>query len=470
MIDENEIEIIILKSKNDLEIALIPLGATLCSCKYKGKELTLNYPIPELIKRRTNSKEENIERDPYYGCIVGRFANRICNGKFNLNNKSYNLAINNGPNALHGGLKGFDSKIWEVINIDINSDDGNNSVLFKYTSVDGEEGYPGTLDVYVRYTITENNGLYIDYEAKLTDDTKVSTIINLTNHTYWNLSGFPSSSSSSSVSSTILEQETEAIHEGHTLYMNCSRYLPVTENSIPIGELESVKDTPFDFYYDDNADNNNVGGNKNENNFRRSRKSMKQILNVGENSDSNRIGIDHCYVVNVMNTNNSNGTSIGSDNDDTELVDIIKEINELPIIGMLAARSGESSSSSPSPGGNTPKLNLVADVSHDKSGTRMVVYSSKPGVQLYTANWLEVPIAGATSTSNNCNSHLQHNAICLETQYYPDSINQPSLLKHNVNNSDNKNDNNIDESGRGDAHLHPGQVYRHRTYHQFTDV
>ena len=132
MIDENEIEIILLKSKNDLEIALIPLGATLCSCKYKGKELTLNYPIPELIKRRTNSKEENIERDPYYGCIVGRFANRICNGKFNLNNKSYNLAINNGPNALHGGLKGFDSKIWEVINIDINSDDGNNSVLFKY--------------------------------------------------------------------------------------------------------------------------------------------------------------------------------------------------------------------------------------------------------------------------------------------------------------------------------------------------
>ena len=160
----NSCKSIILTSK-DLEITVIPLGATLCSCKYKGKELTLNYPISELIQRRTShNKEKDIERDPYYGCIVGRVANRICNGKFNLNNQSYNLAINNGPNALHGGLQGFDTKIWEIIKVnDINTEhykiNENNSVLFKYTSIDSEEGYPGTLEIYVRYTIDDYNGL-----------------------------------------------------------------------------------------------------------------------------------------------------------------------------------------------------------------------------------------------------------------------------------------------------------------------
>lgn len=161
--------------------------------------------------------------DPYFGATVGRFANRINEGKFSLEGVDYSLAINNGPNHLHGGMQGFDKVIWSY---ELPEGNSGSCIKFSYISPDGEEQYPGTLSVSVMYELTDDNELVISYEAQ-TDKT---TIINLTNHTYFNLSG--------GESETILDHELEI----------CSAsYTPVNEDLIPIGEVASVAETPFDF-------------------------------------------------------------------------------------------------------------------------------------------------------------------------------------------------------------------------------
>jgi aldose 1-epimerase len=161
---------------------------------------------------------------PYFGCIVGRYANRIAKGRFSLENKEYQLATNNGPNHLHGGEKGFDKRVWNVEKIIDENDHA--GVVLSYVSVDGEEGYPGNLKVAVTYTLNEKNEWRIQYEA-ITDAT---TIINLTNHSYFNLSAFHSP--------TI---------EDHLLQINADSYLPADETSIPTGEIKNVENTAFDF-------------------------------------------------------------------------------------------------------------------------------------------------------------------------------------------------------------------------------
>ncbi len=162
-------------------------------------------------------------KNPYFGAIVGRYANRIANGEFKLDGVAYKLARNNGPNSLHGGLKGFDKVVWKARVISTNDGPG---LELKYLSKDGEEGYPGNLNVTVTYTLTENNELKIDYQATTDKD----TVLNLTNHSYFNLSG--------QASGRILQD---------VVTIDADEFTPSNANQIPTGKLQSVAGTPFDF-------------------------------------------------------------------------------------------------------------------------------------------------------------------------------------------------------------------------------
>lgn len=157
---------------------------------------------------------------PCAGKVPGRYANRIAKGHFNLNGKEYTLAINNGPNALHGGPEGFQNRIWKAEVI------GNDTVCFSYHSADGEEGYPGNLDVKAIYTWNDSNSLKLHLSASSDAD----TVVNLTNHAYWNLDGHNAGS--------VLD---------HDLWLGCSTFLPTDNTLIPTGEIASVTDTPMDF-------------------------------------------------------------------------------------------------------------------------------------------------------------------------------------------------------------------------------
>ncbi len=162
--------------------------------------------------------EAYLQRHPYFGCTVGRYANRIAGGRFTLYGKSYQLAVNNGSNHLHGGIKGFDKVVWQA------TPENDTAVRFTYRSVDGDEGYPGNLDVTVLMALTDENELRIDYIAVADKPTP----INLTNHSYFNLAG----------KGKILD---------HELMLAANEYTPVDANSIPTGEVKTVKDTPMDF-------------------------------------------------------------------------------------------------------------------------------------------------------------------------------------------------------------------------------
>jgi len=164
-----------------------------------------------------------LTRHPYFGCTVGRVANRVAEGKFTLDKQAYTLVTNNGPNHLHGGEKGFDKQVWEVT--DAENTAAGASLTMVYTSPDGEEGYPGNLTVTVRYMLNKN-GLEVNMRA----ETDAPTIVNLANHSYWNLAGHDSGQ--------ILN---------HELTLNADRYTPTDATLIPTGEIASVAETPYDF-------------------------------------------------------------------------------------------------------------------------------------------------------------------------------------------------------------------------------
>src|SRR5262245_43278626 len=216
--DGQEVNVFTLTNSRGVKVRMIDYGATVISVETPdkaGKTANITLGFPTLAGY--------LERHPYFGSTVGRYGNRIAGGKFKLDGKEYSLATNNGPNHLHGGIKGFDAVMWKASPVKTTDSVG---VKFTYTSRDGDEGYPGKLDVTATYTLTANNELRIDYEAK----TDKATVVNFTNHSYWNLAG--------AGSGTILK---------HELTLAADKYLPIDDTSIPTGKPANVKGTAFDF-------------------------------------------------------------------------------------------------------------------------------------------------------------------------------------------------------------------------------
>jgi aldose 1-epimerase len=209
-----------LRNDSGIVVRLIDYGAAIQSLKVPDKtgkplEMQLGY----------DTLKEYIEYGSHFGSSVGRFANRIAAGKFTLDGKQYTLAKNNGPNHLHGGPTGFGKRVWKSSMLDLGTEP-RVGVRFTYHSADGEEGYPGNVDVAITYTLSDDNQFTMSYEAK----TDKATVINLTNHAYWNLAGADSGK--------VLDQ---------ILMINADRYLEVDDTLIPTGKILSVKGTPLDF-------------------------------------------------------------------------------------------------------------------------------------------------------------------------------------------------------------------------------
>lgn len=216
--DGAPVDLFTLKNSAGMEARITNYGGILVSLKVpnasgKVEDVVLGF----------DNLSDYLKGHPFFGALVGRYGNRIAKGKFTLNGKEYTLAVNNGPNALHGGLKGFDKAVWKAKELE--TKDGP-ALELTYLSKDGEEGYPGNLNVKVVYTLTNKNELKIDYSAATDKD----TVLNLTHHTYFNLLG--------AGTRDILS---------HMMTINADRFTPVDKDLIPTGELRSVKNTPLDF-------------------------------------------------------------------------------------------------------------------------------------------------------------------------------------------------------------------------------
>ena len=240
-----------LLANDQCQIEVITYGGIITSIKVPDKNGNLID-----VALVFNNLEPYLEGHPYFGAIVGRYANRIDNGKFTINNTDYNLVVNNNGTSLHGGLKGFDKVNWRVLSYDL---ENKKFLKLNYLSEDMEEGYPGNLNVNVTYTLSDDNELSVEYNA----NTDKTTVLNLTQHSYFNLSG--------ESSGDILD---------HILELNADYFLPVNNKIIPTGEKRPVAGTPFDF--------------KNRKKIGRDLYKEDDQLLLGN-------GYDHCWVLNDYN-------------------------------------------------------------------------------------------------------------------------------------------------------------------------
>jgi len=216
--DGQLVDVITLRSPSGVEMTVLTYGGIITSLKTPDRsgaldDIVLGFDTVKMYE----------EKSPYFGCLIGRYGNRIAKGRFTLDGQTYKLATNNGPNHLHGGVKGWDKVIWGAEPFQNATGSG---VVLTYTSKDGEEGYPGTVTATVTYTLTDMGQLIVDYKAT----TDKATVINLTQHSYFNLAG--------SKANDIL---------GHELMLNAPQYTPVDDTLIPNGKIESVEGTPLDF-------------------------------------------------------------------------------------------------------------------------------------------------------------------------------------------------------------------------------
>ncbi|MDP0498785.1 MAG: aldose epimerase family protein [Verrucomicrobiota bacterium JB022] len=213
--DGKKVTLYTLENDNGVSVSIMDYGATIVNWMAPDRDgklgdIALGFDGIEGFTQAGN---------PYLGAAIGRYGNRIANGKFELDGETYTLATNDGANHLHGGKQGFDKRMWKA-----KADKKSNAVAFSYVSADGEEGYPGKLDVTITYTLESDDTLVIDYKAK----TDKPTVLNLTNHTYFNLAG-------------------KGTVKDHEVRLNAPYYTPAGEGLIPTGEILSVKGTPFDF-------------------------------------------------------------------------------------------------------------------------------------------------------------------------------------------------------------------------------
>jgi aldose 1-epimerase len=286
-----------------------------------------------------------VAKSPYFGALIGRYGNRIGQGKFTLDGTAYQLSVNDGDNSLHGGATGFDKHVWDVEPFAQGSDVG---LRLHYTSADGEMGYPGTLRTTVTYTLTRHGDWRIDYAAT----TDKATVVNLTSHVYWNLAG-----------------EGSGTVEDHELSIAASRYTPTDSGLIPTGELAEVAGTPFDF---------------------RHAKPIGRDIRAGHEQQVRAKGYDHNWVLDK---------------------------------------------------GITAKPEHIATLRDPRSGRTLKIATDQPGLQFYSGNFLD-----GTLTGTGGRTYRQGDALCLETQHFPDSPNHahfPTTV------------------------LRPGQTYRTTTIHTF---
>lgn len=314
--DGRTVDQITLQNARGTSVSVIPFGAIITSVEFSDRDGKFENIVQGFDNLDDYLSEDYLNSYPYFGAICGRFANRIAKGLFTLNGKYYQLATNNNGNHLHGGTEGFDRKLWSYRVLE--SED-KAAIMLTYTSSDGEEGYPGNLEVGVLYSLNEQDELLADYFAT----TDAPTVINLTNHTYFNLTGGLTD---------ILE---------HELRIPATTYTEL-KDMIPTGSIVPVKDTPFNF---------------------------SSFRAIGE-----RIGeLEHGYDINYVLDN---------------------------------------------PGG---RLIPAASLRERSSGRQVDVVTTQPGMQLYTGFW--TPLL----TINGKQRFGKYSGVALETQHFPDSVNQPSF-------------------------------------------
>lgn len=342
--DGQTVEKFTLKNSHGVEAVVITYGGILQSLMVPDKAGTPDDIVLGFDDVDGYIKNGNV----YFGATIGRFGNRLAEGRFDIDGTTYQVPQNDGSNALHGGPQGFDKRVWQARQAD---KDGRVGVELTYVSPDGEMGFPGALTTRVTYSLDDDNTLHIEYEAT----TDKPTVLNLTNHSYFNLAGAGSPS--------ILEQ---------VATLHASRYTPVTEKLIPTGELPDVKGTPMDFLTP-TAFGKNI-------------KADHQQLKFAEPKQG---GFDFNWVL------------------DTD--------------------------------GDLSKL--AAEVHDPASGRRLLMYTTEPGVQLYTSNFLDGSIKGKGGKT-----YPHWSAFTLETQHFPDAPNQPEFKS---------------------TRLDPGQTYTQTTLYRF---